>query len=75
MDKQTLINLKDDPRRCLKAIRLGGGSHTYCGRCGRTVHTDAATTELARRIDSRTLLFFQRCPDCNHKLYWQENHC
>lgn len=75
MDKETLKNLRNDPRRCLKVIRLNEGSNTYCDHCNQQVHTDAATTQLAKRIDSRTLVFFQKCPKCGHKLYWQENNC
>lgn len=74
--KALLRNLQDDPRRILKTIRLAGEtSVSFCRRCGSTVQVKNSTTELSRRLDGDKLVFFQRCPECGHKLYWTEYHC
>lgn len=74
--KDKLIALRNDPRKCLKAIRLKENpSFMFCDRCNKTVRCEPKTTELSRRADNETLVFFQRCPDCGHKLYWKEFHC
>ena len=73
--KEKYMALRNDPRRILKTIRLGEGSDTRCYHCDQLVHTEPATTELAKRIDNETLVFFQKCPICGHKLYWREYHC
>lgn len=74
--KKRLTALRDDPRRCLKAIRSAETPVTMsCDRCGRFVACNPQTAQLARRTDDETLLFFYRCPECGHKLYWKEIHC
>lgn len=75
-DTTLIRGLQDDPRRTLKVIRLSGGTSTsFCGRCNRPVQVRNSTTELSRRLDGDKLVFFQRCPECGHKIYWTEYHC
>ena len=71
-----LRSLQNDPRRVLKSILLTGGTTaSFCRRCDRTVQVKNSTTELSHRLDGDKLVFFQRCPECGHKLYWTEYHC
>lgn len=74
LQKETLQSLRNDPRRTLKVLRLTSPAKTYCDRCCEYVSPDSRTTELSKRIDNDTMLFFRRCPNCNKKIHFQEYH-